>query len=97
MYKLIRNLIFSKCYMVILNIIDLMLHTDYFCEEFSDSEYSDSNEVIDTFDMDIDSLKDNLDFDINNVILYAVYVIIMSDIEDKFRKMYTYVEGKNMI
>ncbi len=94
MYDLIRKLIFSKDYMETLNIIDLMLYSDYTCEEISNPEYSDDDEVIDTFDMDIDSLKENLDFDINTVILYAVYAIIMSDTSDKFKKIDGYIKDK---
>ena len=91
-YDLIRKLIFSKDYMETLNIIDLMLFSNYTCEEISNPEYSDDDEVIDTFDMDIDSLKENLDFDINTVILYAVYAIIKSDTSDKFKKIDGYIK-----
>ena len=96
MYDLIRKLIFSKNYMKALNIIDLMLYSDYTCEEISNPEYSDDDEVIDTFDMDIDSLKENLDFDINTVILYAVYAIIMSDTSNKFKKIDGYIKDKHI-
>ncbi len=96
MYDLIRKLIFSKDYMETLNIIDLMLYSDYTCEEISNPEYSDDDEVIDTFDMDVDSLKENLDFDINTVILYAIYAIIMSDISDKFKKIDGYIKDKHI-
>lgn len=64
-----------------------MLYSDYFCEEISNSEYSDSDEVIDTFDMDLNLLKDNLDLNINTVILYAIYVVIIGDSKDKFKKL----------
>ena len=96
MDDLIRKLIFSKDYMKALKIIDLMLYSDYTCEEVSNPEYSDDDEVIDTFDMDIDSLKKNLDFDINIVILYAVYAIIMSDTSDKFKKIDGYIKDKHI-
>ena len=96
MYDLICKLIFSKDYMETLNIIDLMLYSDYTCEEISNPEYSDDDEVIDTFDMDIDSLKENLDFDINTVILYAVYAIIMSDTSDKLKKIDGYIKDKRI-
>lgn len=96
MYDLIRKLIFSKYYMEALNIVDLMLYSDYTCEEISNPEYSDDNEVIDTFDMNMDSLKENLDFDINTVILYAVYATIMSDTSDKFKKIDGYIKDKHI-
>lgn len=96
MYDLIRKLIFSKSYDKALNIIDLMLYSDYTCEEISEPEYSDNDEVIDTFDMDMNSLKENLDFDINVVILYAVYAIIMSDTKDKFEKIDSYIKDKHI-
>ena len=96
MYDLICKLIFSKDYMETLNIIDLMLYSDYTCEEISNPEYSDDDEVIDTFDMDIDSLKENLDFDINNVMLYATYAIIMSNTSDKFQKIDGYIKDKRI-
>lgn len=96
MYDLIRRLIFSKDYIETLNIINLMLYTDYTCEEISNPEYSDNNEVIDTFDMDINALKKNLDFDINTVILYAVYAIIMSDTKDKLKKIDSYVKDQHI-
>lgn len=96
MYDLIRKLIFSRNYDKVLNIIDLMLYSDYTCEEISDPEYSDNDEVIDTFDMNMDSLKENLDFDINIVILYAVYAIIMSNTKDKFEKIDSYIKGKHI-
>lgn len=94
MYDLIRKLIFSKNYMEALNIIDLTLYSDYTCEEISNPEYSDDEEVVDTFDMDINSLKDNLDFDINIIILYAVYAILMSDTSDKFKQIDGYIKDK---
>lgn len=96
MYDLIRKLIFSKDYMEALNIIDLMLYSDYTCEEISNPEYSDDDEVIDIFDMDIDSLKENLNFDINTVILYAVYAIIMSNTSNKFKKIDGYIKDKHI-
>ena len=96
MYDLIRKLIFSKNYIEAINIIDLMLYTDYTCEEISNPEYSDDDEVIDTFDIDIDSLKENLDFDINIVILFAVYAIIMGNIKDKFKKIDGYIKDKRI-
>lgn len=96
MYSLIRELVFSKAYMESLKIIDLMLYSDYTCEEISNPEYSDNDEVIDTFDMNIDSLKEKLDFDINTVILYAVYAIIMSNTSDKFKKMDSYIKDKDI-
>lgn len=96
MYDLIRRLIFSKDYMEALNIIDLMLFSNYSCEEISNPEYSDYDEVIDTFDMDINSLRENLDFDINTVILYAIYAIIMSDTSDKFKKIDSYIKDKHI-
>ena len=71
-----------------------MLYSDYFCEEISNPEYSDSDEVIDTFDMNLNSLKDNLDLNINTVILYAIYVVIIGDSKDKFKKIDSYI--KNM-
>ena len=95
-YDLIRKLIFSKDYMETLNIIDLMLYSNYTWEEISNPEYSDDDEVIDTFDMDIDSLKEKLDFDINTVILYAVYAIIKSDTSDKFKKIDGYIKNKHI-
>lgn len=95
-YDLIHKLIFSKDYMKALNIIDLMLYSDYICEEISNPEYSDDNEVIDTFDMNMDSLKENLDFDINTIILYAVYAIIMSDTSDKIKKIDCYIKDKHI-
>lgn len=94
MYDLIRKLIFSNNYMEALNIIDLMLYSDYTCEEISNPEYSDDEETVDTFDMDINSLKDNLDFDINIIILYAVYAILMSDTSDKFKQIDGYIKDK---
>ncbi len=94
MYDLIRKLIFSKYYIEALNIIDLLLYSNYICEEISNPEYSDDDEIIDTFDMKIGSLKENLDFDINIVILYAVYAIIMSDTSDRFKKIDGYIKDK---
>ena len=96
MYDLIRKLIFSKNYMKALNIIDLMLYSDYTCEEITNPEYSNDDKVIDTFDMDIDSIKENLDFDTNIIILYAIYAIIMSDISDKFKKIDGYIKNKHI-
>ena len=96
MYDFVRKLVFSKDYMEALNIIDLMLYSDYTCEEISNPEYSDDVEVIDSFDMDINSLKENLDFDIDIVILYAVYAIIMSGISDKFEKIDSYIKDKHI-
>lgn len=94
MYNLICKLIFSKNYKEALNIIDLMLYSDYSCEEIPNPVYSDDDEVIDIFDMDIDSIKENLGFDINIVVLYAVYAILMIDMEDKFEKIDYYTKGK---
>jgi hypothetical protein len=96
MYELIHKLIFSKNYKDTLNIVDLLLYSDYTCEEISDPEYSDSDEVIDTFDMDIFALQDNLDFYINTVILYAIYAIIMGDIEEKYKKIDSYINDRNI-
>lgn len=56
--------------------------------------HSDDEEVVDTFDMDINSLKDNLDFDLNIIILYAVYAILMSDTSDKFKQIDGYIKDK---
>lgn len=96
LYDSIPKLIFSKNYKEALKIIDLMLYSDYYCEETSNPEYGDPNEVIDTFDMDLSSLEENLDFNIDTVLLYAIYAVIMGDIEDKFKKIDCYIKGKNI-
>ena len=38
----------------------------------------------------------NLDFNIDTVLLYAIYAVIMGDIEDKFKKIDCYIKGKNI-
>lgn len=73
-----------------------MLYSDYSCEEISNPEYSDYDEIIDIFEINISSLQANLNFDINTVILYAVYAIIMGNTEEKFEKVNNYINGKNI-
>lgn len=46
--------------------------------------------------MDIFALQDNLDFYINTVILYAIYAIIMGDIEEKYKKIDSYINDRNI-
>lgn len=95
-YNLSLRLVFTKNYKEVLKIVDLILDTEYICEEISDPEYSDYEEVIDTFDTDIFSVKDNLDFYLDVLILYAVYAIIMSDEKDKFNKIDKYIKQKDI-
>lgn len=96
LYNLILKLIFSKNYEYVLKIIDLMLYSNYICEEISNPEYCDYDEVIDTFDIDIFSLKNQLDFDLDNVILYGVYACIMNDEKDKFEKIDKYLNNREI-
>lgn len=95
-YNTSVKLIFLKNYEVALKMIDLILYSNYICEEISDPEYSEDDEVIDTFDTDIFSVKNNLTFDLDNIILYAIYAIIMSNVKDKFKIMDKYLNNTNI-
>lgn len=95
-YNFAIRLIFTKNYNAAINIFDLILKTNYVCEEISNPEYSDFDEVIDTFDIDIYSVSDNLDFNLNNIRLYIIYAIIMTDDENKYKKIDEYISGSNI-
>lgn len=89
-YNFILKLIYSKNYDKVLEYVDLILYTEYFVEETGDPSYYDPDVVIDTYNMDIYTLRDELDFDIFRLKDYAVYSILKGNYINKYKLILKY-------
>lgn len=85
-----------KKYSDAIEIVDLLLFAEYICEEVGNPEYDNSNEVYDTFERNIEDFKDSLDFDFNELLLYAIYSVIMSNCYNKNEKIFNYIKYRNI-
>lgn len=96
-YNYVVQAILHKKYSDALEIFELFLYTDYICEEIGDPEYDDSDEVYDTFETEIDKAKKQLPFDFDELLLYAIYAVIMKNSQDRNQKIYEYMEHGNVM
>lgn len=91
-YEFGKSLIYQKQYSKALEIFNLILFTNYYCNEVSDPEYDDTDEIYDTFEVEITDLSHLLDFDLDYVCLYGIYATIISyNKQDKYSKIYKYL------
>lgn len=88
-YSFGTYLINNKKYALALKVFDLIIYTNYFCEETSDPLYNDSDEVIDCYDIDLEQVEGLLNFDLKHLYSYAVYAAYFSD--DRYQKIYDYL------
>lgn len=93
-YNHIVKLIYSKKYKESLTFIDLLLNTVYPCEEISDPTYSDYEEIIDVYDTEIYNAKNSLDFDLERLICFSVYAVLMANLDNKFEQIKKIVKSK---
>lgn len=91
-YKLIKKLILYKEYSKIITLFESIIYTNYTCEEVGNPEYDDSNEVYDTYEVDFNLVKNDLEIDLNKLCLYAIYSLIMCNKSDKFEKIFKYTK-----
>lgn len=92
-YNYIKKAVFFKKYSDAIEICDLLLYTDYWCEEVGNPEYDDTNEVYDTFETNIDSSKYS---DLNEILQCAIYSIIVGNYANKNEKIYEYKKYGNI-
>ena len=76
-YNYIKDAVWHKKYSDVIEIFDLLLFTEYVCEEVGNPEYDDFDEVYDSFKRNLNDFKDLLDFDFNELLLYAIYSVII--------------------
>lgn len=91
-YRLIKKLMLYKEYNKIITLFECIIDTDYTCEEVGNPEYDDSDDVYDTYEVSIETVKNDLGIDLNKICLYAIYSLIMCDKSDKFEKMLKYTK-----
>ncbi len=91
-YRFIKKLIYHKEYKLVLEIANLVLFSNYICEEIGNPEYDTPKEVYDTFEVDINDFKGNLDFNLDEISLCACYSILMIDNQNVCEKIYKYME-----
>lgn len=91
-YEFGKTLIYHKEYAKAIEMFDLILFTNYSCEEVGNPEYDDSGDVYATFEVDITNLKDSLDFDLDYACLYGIYAVLASNYPNKCKKIYTYLK-----
>lgn len=91
-YKLIEKLVLYKEYSKVITLFETIINTNYTCEEVGDPEYDDSDEVYDTYEVDFNDIKNNLEIDLNQACIYAIYSLIMCNKSDKFEKIKNYTK-----
>ena len=96
-YNFGKKLVYHKQYSKAIEVFDLILYSNYICEEVGNPEYDTTDEVYDSFDIDIMSVKEVLDFDLDYVYLYAIYSILISNYPDKNNKIYKYLSDNNHV
>ena len=90
-YEYGKSLIYHKKYTKAIEMFELILFTEYSCDEFGNPEYDDSDEIYETFTVNIANLRDFLDFNLDYVCLYAIYAQILSNDKNKYSKIYKYL------
>ncbi len=80
-----------KEYDKVITIFESIINTDYTCEEVGDPEYDDPNNIYSIYEIDINTIKDDLGIDLKSACLYAIYSVLMSNKKDKFEKIWNYV------
>lgn len=90
------SLVYTKNYKRALKYLDLILYTDYLCEEISDPMYSDYDEVIDTFEMSFSDVCEELSFTKEYFYLTITYCVLLEYNEDKFDELYKYLKDKSI-
>jgi len=96
-YEFGKKLIYYKKYLEAIRIFDLILYSKYTCEEVGNPEYDDSDDVYDYFDIDLETVKHNLDFDIKDVCLYSIYAVLACNNQNKNEKIYKYLKQTNPV
>ena len=91
-YGLGKSLVYNKEYGLAIEIFDLILYTNYQCEEIGNPEYTDSIEVLDVFDSDIHKIRDSIDFNLDYVYLYSIYAVLIGDYTNKCERIYNYLK-----
>ena len=91
-YELGKRLVYHKKYDKAIEIFDLILYTNYQCEEVGNPEYTDYDEVLDTFESDLFNIRNSLDFDLDKVYLYAIYSVLIGQYTNKCERIYNYLK-----
>ena len=91
-YKLIKKLVLYKEYSKAITLFESIINTNYTCEEVGNPEYDDSNEVYDTYEVDFNNIKNDLEIDLNQACICAIYSLIMCNKSDKFEKIWNYTK-----
>jgi len=96
-YEFSKKLIYYKEYYRAIEVLELILYTNYSCEEVENPEYGDVDSVLDTYDVDINTSKEALDFNLDYVYLYLIYATLASNRQDKCEKIYKYMSDNYYI
>lgn len=91
-YEFGKTLIYHKEYAKAIEMFDLILFTDYSCEEVGNPEFDNSGDVYDTFEVDITHLRESLNFDLDYICLYGIYAVLASNYPNKCQKVYKYLK-----
>ena len=88
--EMIKKLVLYKEYGKVITLFESIIHTNYTCEEVGNPEYDDSDEVYDVYDVDFNNIKYNLEIDLDEACVYAIYSLIMCNKSDKLEKIWEY-------
>lgn len=91
-YNLGRKLVYYKEYAKAIEVFDLILYSEYCVEEVGNPEYDDTEDVYDTFYIDLSSAKTALDFDYDYVCLFCIYAVLMGNYKNQNEKIYNYLK-----
>ena len=91
-YELIEKLVLYKEYSKVITLFELIINTNYTCEEVGNPEYDDSDLVYDTYEVSFSNIKNDLEIDLNQACLYAIHSLIMENKSDKFEKIWNYTK-----
>lgn len=95
-YEVAVSFVLHKEYLHAIEMFNLILYTDYSCEEVGNPEFDNSDEVYDTFDINIKDARESLDFNLDTLYYYVIYSIIRGNTANKKEKIYEYIGSKNL-
>lgn len=96
-YLLGKSLIYNRQYEKAIEIFNLILDTDYVCEEISNPEYYDDDSILNIFDSSIENIETKLSFNLDYVYLYCIYANLMLNKENKFEMIHNYLKKKEYL
>ncbi len=88
--QLLEKLVLYKEYKKVIELFDRLYNTTFLCEEIGNPEYADNNDVIDSYDVEFQSVIDDLNIDTSKMCLLCIYSLIMTKDPNLYEKIFDY-------